>query len=152
MPCSNEVELEKQMVSSLINGDNVRILDNLEDGTMLSSKLLTQSLSERQVQVRILGKSKQVDCPGAALTAATGVNIRVKADLNRRHIDVRFDPRMASPETRLFKRKNIIEMLIRERPAVLRDLFTIVHAYLGSGADVNVGELAGATTTGRAGW
>jgi putative DNA primase/helicase len=143
MPCNDEKELEKQMVSSLIGGDTVRILDNLPDGMELQSKLLTLSLSEPLVKVRVLGESREVVCPTTALTAITGVNIQTAADLNRRFIRVRLDPKMSAPETREFKRKNVIAMLARERAAVLRDLFTITAAYIASGESANTGDLSG---------
>jgi putative DNA primase/helicase len=143
MPCSNEQELEKQVTASLIHGANVRILDNLPEGTELSSRLLAQSLSERLVRVRVLGESREVECSTPALVAVTGVNIQTAADLNRRVIRISLDPRMSSPETRVFRRKNILEMLARERPAILRDLFTITHAYITSGETTATGDLAG---------
>jgi putative DNA primase/helicase len=143
MPCSDEAELEKQLTASLIHGENIRILDNLKDGSQLSSRLLAQSLSEPLVKVRIFGKTDEVVCPTAALVAVTGVNIQTAQDLNRRFIRISLDPKMSAPETRAFKRKDVVAMLARERNKVLRDLFTITAAYIASGEKVASGELSG---------
>jgi len=143
MPCSDEDELRKQLNASLIAGDQLRILDNLPDGTDLRSPLLAQILSERLVKVRVLGESTEFLCPTSSLVIVTGVNVQTAADLSRRCIRIRLDPKVSDPEARSFTRKALLSELAQARVSVLRDLFTITTSYLASGETTDIGELAG---------
>lgn len=143
MPCSDEEELRKQLTASLIAGDQLRILDNLPDGTELRSSLLAQIVSEPSAKVRVLGESTEINCPTASLVIVTGVNVQTAADLNRRFMRIRLDPKVADPEARSFKRKALLQELARERVSVLRDLFTITASYIAAAESEDVGELAG---------
>jgi putative DNA primase/helicase len=82
-----------------------------------------------------------VDC--RRLVVATGVNVAPDADMTRRMLTCRLDPRVERAEAREFKRPNLWQEFSRARAAVLSDLYTITAAYLAQEERVSVRPLAG---------
>jgi hypothetical protein len=147
-PClglsANEEENRKVIQGELHSGASFMNLDNLPDGTPFESPLLGQVLSQLSGKVRVMGKNnEQPVIPFGRMVILNGNNVAAGADLARRILIVRLDPRMAHPEERTFRRTNLLDDAIRERETILTDLFTIAAAYAASGQKVKVNPLVG---------
>ncbi len=143
-------ESEKRLVTALMAGRAIVVLDNLPAGEVYDSELLAQALSEREAQLRVFGETRDVTVDTGQLFIATGVNIGLSTELGRRAVTIRLNPQTEHPEERPFKRPEMLEELKRTRSSVLSDLYTIVACYLASGERASVLGLAGYDAWARA--
>lgn len=130
-PTPDEAELEKRIGAAAIEGDQIIAIDNVTH--VLKSDQLCQMLTSEEVKVRVLGQSKSVTIPSTSLICATGNNIAIHGDLNRRTIFVRMDAGCARPEERNF-RFDAVETAKQKRPELVAAALTIVRAFMQAGA------------------
>lgn len=98
---SDTTELDKRIASALIEATQVLFIDNV-NGESIRSDLLASILTERCVDVRLLGASRMLPlCPNA-FVAITGNGVSVSEDLARRFLVVNLDARTEDPEARRF--------------------------------------------------
>ncbi|MEH2574440.1 hypothetical protein [Bradyrhizobium sp. AZCC 1708] len=130
-PTQDEAELEKRIGAAALAGDQIISIDNVTH--ILRSDQLCQLLTQEEVQVRVLGASKNVRIPSTALICATGNNLSIHGDLNRRAIRIRLDAKCERPDERRFDR-NPTSLALRKRAELVVAALTIVRAYLAAGA------------------
>ena len=94
-------ELDKRIVSALMEADPVLFLDNI-NGVSLYSDTLASVMTERSVKVRIMGLSQNVLLNSSAFVVVTGNGLSVGQDLVRRFIEVALDAQCENPESRKF--------------------------------------------------
>lgn len=97
---SAEEESEKRLGSMLLAGDAVLLIDNIE--RPLRGEMICSALTSESVKVRILGQSRSVSVPTSVLLMATGNNLTIAGDLNRRALVAIIDPGVERPELRRF--------------------------------------------------
>ena len=124
---SGEAELEKRLVASMLSGDAVLSIDNLE--TPLGGELLCQLLTQTSVKLRVLGKSTNIETPVATSFFATGNNMSVIGDLTRRVLIANLDVQDERPEMRLFD-FNPVSMVREFRGDFVRAGLIIMRAYI----------------------
>lgn len=129
-PTPDEAELEKRIGACALAGDQILSIDNVTH--ILRSDQLCQMLTQDEVQVRVLGSSKNVRIPATSLICATGNNLTVYGDLNRRTIQIRLDAKTERPEDRRFE-FDAIDLAMRKRPELVAAALTIMRAYLSAG-------------------
>lgn len=129
-PTPDEAELEKRLGASALAGDAVMSIDNVTHP--LRSDQLCQLLTQEETSVRILGRSENVRIASTALVCCTGNNLALHGDLNRRSIRVRLDAKSERPDERSFT-ENPLEMVTRNRPALVEAALDIVRAYQRAG-------------------
>ncbi|MER9450106.1 hypothetical protein [Mesorhizobium sp. M0254] len=129
-PTPDEAELEKRIGACALAGDQILSIDNVTH--ILRSDQLCQMLTQDEVQVRVLGSSKNVRIPATSLICATGNNLTVFGDLNRRTIQIRLDAKHERPEDRSFT-FNAIDLAMRKRPELVAAALTIMRAYWSAG-------------------
>jgi hypothetical protein len=95
-------ELDKRLVSDLIEAAPIVFLDNV-NGSMLRSDTLASVLTERPARVRPLGRTRMVPLNSTAFIAVTGNGLTVAEDLARRFIVCELDARCENPEQRGFE-------------------------------------------------
>lgn len=130
-PTRDEVELEKRIGAVALAGDSIISIDNVTH--ILKSDQLCQMLSQEEVQVRVLGSSKSVRIPSTGLICATGNNLAIHGDLNRRTIRIRLDAKHERPDERQFD-FDATALASRNRPKLVTAALTVVKAYLDAGA------------------
>jgi putative DNA primase/helicase len=130
-PTQDEAELEKRIGAAALAGDQIISIDNVTH--ILRSDQLCQMLTQDEVQVRVLGASKNVRIPSTALICATGNNLSIHGDLNRRAIRIRLDAKCERPDERRFDR-DPTSLALRKRAELVAAALTIVRAYLSAGA------------------
>lgn len=130
-PTPDEAELEKRIGATALAGDQIISIDNVTH--ILKSDQLCQMLTQEEVQVRVLGASKNVRIPSTSLICATGNNLSIYGDLNRRTIRIRLDAKCEKPDERRFN-FDATGLALRKRAELVAAALTIVRAYLSAGA------------------
>ena len=130
-PTRDEAELEKRIGAAALAGDPIISIDNITH--ILKSDQLCQMLTQDEVQVRVLGSSKNVRIPSTSLICATGNNLSIYGDLNRRAICIRLDAKCERPEERQFD-FDAVGVATQKRAEIVVAALTIVRAYLSAGA------------------
>lgn len=124
---SDPDELRKRLESSLLAGDTLVSLDNLNG--VLHSDLLCQATTQAAVRVRPLGVSMQIEVPNTALFCVNGNNLSISGDLARRTLMCRLDPRCERPEEREFT-ANPISDALANRAVYVSAALTVLRAYI----------------------
>lgn len=131
-PARNEDEEAKRITATLINGNQLVLIDNVE--AWLGSAALNVVLTGRMWTDRILGKSEMVSVPLLATWYATGNNVSLKQDTTRRCLPIRIDSDLERPEHREgFKYPALIAHVRAQRPALLVAALTLLRGYLVAG-------------------
>ena len=107
-------------------GTRIIAIDNVQ--LPLGSAFLCSSLTQATVSPRILGKSESVLVPNRFLITATGNNIVLAGDLNRRSLLCRLDPRCERPELREFDFEPV-RRAMELRPQLVTAALTILRAF-----------------------
>ncbi len=130
---TDEAEMQKRILSSLIEGRPVICFDNLEG--VLKSPALALALTAKEYQDRILGVSENIIVPNNAAWLVTGNNIRPSGDLPRRCYHIRLDAKSSQPfRGRTFKHANLLEWVTENRGRLLHALLMIARAWFAAGA------------------
>jgi len=120
-------ELEKRLYSSLLSGDTIISLDNINH--QLDSAVLCSMLTQPTIKIRQFGRLQNIVVPSTATFFANGNNIRIVDDLNRRTLKCRVDPREERPE--LIKYPfHPVNLARRARPLLVTAALTVVCGYL----------------------
>jgi RepB DNA-primase from phage plasmid len=129
----SEEEFEKRLGALLMAGVPVIALDNIVDD--LGGPSLCQVTERPRVRFRILGKSEvpEFDCRTAVF--ATGNNIGVTKDMDRRALFCNLDAMVEKPENRTFEH-NPLEMVEVARGEYIAAILTVIRAYPMSGEKV----------------
>ena len=94
-------DIAERLGAAFLAGDIVISIDNCAHP--LESSFLCQLLTQQQVNVRILGQSRNVRIPVAATIFATGNNLSIVGDLSRRVLLSSLDAGCEHPEERSFE-------------------------------------------------
>ena len=121
-----EEELEKRLGAALLAGDIVISIDNCTHP--LESAFLCQVLTQQQVNVRILGQSRNVRIPVAATIFATGNNLSIVGDLGRRVLLSSLDAGCERPEERSFE-TNVADTARFHRGRLVVAALTVLRAW-----------------------
>jgi hypothetical protein len=124
-----DAEIEKRIDAAQLAGAATLVLDNFKSGAAVNSTSLAVVVSESERDVRILGQSKNVRCPNTQLVLVNGRNLTVAEDFVRRAVQIELDTKMATPDTRKFKRPNLLIDAARDRAAILSACFAIIAGY-----------------------
>lgn len=123
----DEVELQKQVGSALMAGDQFITLDNIEHP--LRSEFLCQVLTQGTVAVRVLGESKTLKLPTTATLCSTGNSLRFAGDLTRRVVLINLDARIERPEERLFD-EDVTATARDRRVELVGAALTVLRAFI----------------------
>jgi len=125
-PGQTEEELEKRLGAALLAGDVAISLDNCEHH--LEGVFLCQALTQQKLNIRLLGRSKNVETPVNATIFATGNNITIAGDLTRRTLMCALDAHCEHPERRNFN-VDVIELARAERAKLVVAALTVLRAW-----------------------
>jgi hypothetical protein len=123
-------ELYKQLAASILAGDRMILLDNVE--IVLNLPLLCQVLTETKVNVRVFGRLKNVVSACTAMVGATGNNLAIAGDNMRRWMIARVEIDVERPELREFS-FDPVEEALKRWPELVVAALTVVRAYWVSG-------------------
>jgi hypothetical protein len=123
-------EFEKRLATQLMKGKQLIAIDNCN--SPLDGDLLNQALTQPQLEMRVLGESRDIVTRCATVTAATGNNLIIVGDLTRRSLKGGLDPKMERPELKQFDYDPIADAKTARGELVAATL-TILRAYHAAG-------------------
>jgi putative DNA primase/helicase len=121
----NREELEKKLAASLLGGDMVIMLDNMDQP--VGGQMLCQMLTQTKVKPRPFGKLKNVEVPSNAMIFCNDNNLVIEGDVIRRALVGRIDPEVERPELREFD-FHPVELARKRRTQLVCAALTIVRA------------------------
>ncbi len=122
----DEREFENRLGASLLAGNACISIDNCE--APLSGALLCQALTQSEVDIRVLGLSKNVRTAMNASIFATGNNLEIAGDLSDRCLLASLDAKVERPGLRTFDLDVIAEARASRGELVVAAL-TILRAW-----------------------
>jgi hypothetical protein len=138
----DDVENEKRMTSVLYRGDSLVNLDNVT--VQIGGDFINSMLTQELVNARLLGGNEFVDLPTNLAMTATGVNLAIRSDMNRRALRAYMDSGVPRPE----ERTNFADVINgvdklkdyarANRAQYVIDLLTVLRAFKVSGATIDV--------------
>jgi hypothetical protein len=130
----NEDEVRKMITAELVTGRPIILLDNLSEKRVLESPALASVVTVPYWTDRLLGESEMLHLRNNALWLMTGNNPRLSAELSRRCIRVRIDPRIDMPWLRGgFRHPLITEWAHENRSALVHAALTLIQAWIAAG-------------------
>lgn len=125
----DDEEMRKAISAALLAGESFVVFDNVTNGKTLRSAALDRTLTAAIVGDRMLGKMDRLTLVNGAVWAVTGNNVTPCADMVRRTIVARIDPRTERPWERRFD-WTPAEYARRHRAELLAAALTILAAHL----------------------
>jgi putative DNA primase/helicase len=135
----DEHELEKRLGASLLTGQPLVAIDNLNGE--LRGDFLCQLIERPLVNVRPLGSSDMISIENRATVLATGNNLVLVGDVVRRVVLCSLDPRMERPELRKYKGEPV-QAVLSDRGTYIAAALIVVRAYLAAGCPGELSALA----------
>lgn len=132
----NDAELRKAITAKLWDcGDPVIAMDNLPNGHIIKSPILSSLVTSANWSDRLLGSTSSVTIPNDRLWVLTGNNLRTGGDNARRTLWVRLDPNCPNPDQRdNFTVGDLRSWLTDNASTVVAALVTMVRGWLADGA------------------
>jgi len=140
-PGSATHELEKQLVSALIKGDAIISLDNLVE-PLGKSAVINACLTQERLDLRVLGKSLNVEVPGNRVLLANGNNLTLESDVTRRALLCQLDARVERPELRGFD-NSPINLIRADRGRFVSACLTVLRSFHVAGRPQQATPLGG---------
>jgi putative DNA primase/helicase len=122
----NEEEFEKRLGASLLASDSCIAIDNCE--APLSGAQLCQALTQGELNIRLLGYSRNIGTAMNASIFATGNNLVIAGDLTRRCLLATLDAEVERPELRHFN-IDVIEEAYLHRGELVIAALTVLRAW-----------------------
>lgn len=134
----NDTELRKSITTQLYGtGQPVVVFDNLPNGYVLKSPVLSALLTDEVWGDRILGATGKVTMPNDRLWLVTGNALRTGGDNKRRVFWVRLDPDCPDPDQRDgFTVGDLRPWLRSNSSTLVAALVTLVRAWISAGAPI----------------
>ncbi|WP_438478989.1 bifunctional DNA primase/polymerase [Streptomyces asiaticus] len=133
----NDAELRKAITAKLWDcGDPVIAMDNLPNGHIIKSPMLSSLVTSTNWSDRLLGSTSSVTIPNDRLWVLTGNNLRTGGDNARRTLWVRLDPDCPNPDQRdNFTVGDLRSWLDDNASTMVAALVTMVRGWLAAGAE-----------------
>jgi putative DNA primase/helicase len=128
---NNDEENEKRLSSAALAGQSIIAIDNFT-GTLMGD-FLCQLIERQTPQIRLLGKSELATITNNHCVLANGNNVTIGADTVRRTVQISLDANEENPETRIFTRNPVAEVLA-DRGRYIAAILTIARAYRVAGS------------------
>ncbi len=122
-----EVEFEKRLSVSLMEGHSIVSIDNCAQGQEVGSDFLCTLIAEGCAAPRILGKSEMPQCDWNGTFFINGNNISYRGDMVRRGLIINLDAKMERPETKVYSGRPV-DTVIRNRAEYIAAALTVVRA------------------------
>ncbi|MFD5508290.1 bifunctional DNA primase/polymerase [Streptomyces sp. NPDC127051] len=132
----NDAELRKAITAKLWDcGDPVIAMDNLPNGHIIKSPILSSLVTSATWSDRLLGSTSSVSMPNDRLWILTGNNLRTGGDNGRRTLWVRLDPDCPNPDQRdNFTVGDLRIWLAENASTIVAALVTMIRGWLADGA------------------
>ena len=129
---SDEIELQKAWLSTLINGDPVICIDNVPAGQRVGGGVLAKIITQSRFKGRLLGSNTEAEVPTNVLILVNGNNLCFADDLASRAVNARMNCGQEYAYKRTFRR-DIIAYAKERRGEIVAAALTILRAYILAG-------------------
>jgi hypothetical protein len=128
----DEDETRKKLTAILLRGPSIVLLDNLRGG--LDSSQLAAMVTADPWTDRFLGQTKILALPNRATWLATGNNPNLSAEIARRCVRIRLEPKTDRPwERTAFKHPGLRAWAAENRPRLVHAVLVIVRHWIAAG-------------------
>jgi hypothetical protein len=124
-------EFEKKLFAALLAGDPLVSIDNCD--TPLNHPFLDMAVTQRYVQSRLLGLSKNPEIPNTVMIGANGNNFAFAGDMLRRGITGHLDAGEEKPWERVFESEDPVIVCKRDRAKLVAAALTVLRGYIAVG-------------------
>lgn len=131
-PEGDEPEMQKRLLSMLLSSPTMVCFDNITDGITFQSSCISRAMTLPVLTQRVLGLSREADCPTNVLFTLTGNNLSLGSDELTRWLPIYLSSKSARPQERTFKKPDVMFHALSIREKVLRDVVGIVAGYIAS--------------------
>lgn len=126
----DDAEMDKRLMAWAMSGERIVSFDNVNDEVKLGGNALCTALTEPFYAGRVLGSSENWRGPQLATFYATGNNVRLGLDMDRRICHIRIDANCERPEERTgFKYPEVVAHVRANRNELAGAALTILVAY-----------------------
>jgi hypothetical protein len=131
-PVEDDAEQRKRITALAIEGASLVLIDNIVGS--LGGASMDAALTANEWSDRVLGSSTTVKLPLAITWFATGNNVALIGDMQRRVLHIRLESPEANPEDRVGFRHENVEAYAREcRGELVQAALTVLRAYVLAG-------------------
>ena len=131
-PVEDDAEQRKRITALAIEGATLVLIDNIVGN--LGGPSMDAALTATEWSDRILGSSTTVKLPLAITWYATGNNVALVGDMQRRVLHVRLESPEANPEDRVgFRHENVEAYARTHRAELVQAALTVLRAYILAG-------------------
>ncbi len=131
-PVEDDAEQRKRITALAIEGATLVLIDNIVGN--LGGPSMDAALTATEWSDRILGSSTTVKLPLAITWYATGNNVALIGDMQRRVLHVRLESPEANPEDRVgFRHENVEAYARAHRAELVTAALTVLRAYVLAG-------------------
>ena len=123
---SDDDEMAKRILAILMEGHNLVVFDNLQEGTKITGNELAKAMTGETYTSRLLGHNKWITVPACCTWVFTGNNICPSGDYNTRLLTLCMDSQDEHPDRRTFTRTDLSEWCRAHRHKILEELFILL--------------------------
>lgn len=137
----DEDEIRKRITAQLLAGRPAIVLDNVAGS--ISSSVLAGAITTGRWSDRKLGESREVRLPIRNAWVATGNNVELTDEHNRRAVPIILDPGDVRPSDRpkqAFRHDDLIDWALKNRGRLVDAALTLVRNWVDGGEVVGDGE------------
>ena len=127
---ASEEEDEKRLLSVLMQGDPVNVIDNI--ARPIEGDALCTILTEETWRCRVLGRSEMRDVGTKATFIATGNNLSFRNDMASRAVLASLDAELENPGERVFRR-DLKTHVPEHRGELAVAALTVLRSYIAAG-------------------
>ncbi len=136
-PTDDDEEARKRIMAIALSGEPLTLIDNIEG--RLGGAAMDAAITGQEVSDRILGSTAMVRMPLITTWFATGNNVQLKGDMQRRVVHVRLESPEAHPEDRKgFKHPNVEQYAREHRNELVIAALTVLRAWRISGDTIDL--------------
>ena len=128
----DDEECRKLLLAELLQSPPAIEFDNLTTD-LVPYKSLCTALTSEHLGGRILGVSKTATVTTRTLFLSSGNNVGPVKDMARRSITIQLAPQCEFPDSREFRRPNLVQEVFSDRERFVSDALTIVLAWIQAG-------------------
>ena len=132
----DEGEWRKRILSQLMAGRSVVVIDNIE--TRLQSAALALLLTSRTYEDRALGRNEMITLPHRTAWIATGINLELGGDIPRRCYWIRMDAHSARPwqRSQTYTHPDLKAWVREVRGSIIAAILILARAWVQAGRPV----------------
>ena len=130
----DDEEMRKRITTMAIAGDPIVLIDNIENGGYLGCPTLDMALTADEYRDRLLGQNAELRTRLRMIWFATGNNVQLRGDMQRRVLHARIESSLERPTERTgFRHSPLIPWVLSQRPRLLRAALTVLRAHAVAG-------------------